>query len=323
MLDNEKSDPASFKKDLLGTPFEDQRSPKNEPSKPSRLPLVLSLVAAGLCVVLVFFLVQLNAKLSAREQTLGEQIASLTEMIETVEVDLEDGIKATNAKVNTVSDDIAQVQKTVGLTRNEIARNRNVAQELRQKQEADVENLSQQLTVKADTEVVSSLEQESDTKFQEIDEKIEVVQENVKESRAELEKTYQELVSLGLKVTEQGRLIATTGDGLEELRKKGERDYIQFDLRKKRRSAVAGIGVELRKADTKNSRADFHLYYDDKKFEKKKIYVNTPLNFFVGPDRVPYEFVINEVSKDRITGYVSVPLGKLPTSLELQRSSSG
>jgi hypothetical protein len=80
--------------------------------------------------------------------------------------------------------------------------------------------------------------------------------------------------------------------------------------------------VELRKADRKRARADFHLYYDDKKFERKKIYVNTPVNFFVGPEKVPYEFVINEVLKDRITGYISVPLGNLPT-LELQRASNG
>jgi len=322
MVDDQTNDPASFKKELLGTPFEEKRVSKKEPRGQSRLPSLLSLVSIGLCLVLVIFLVQLNSRLSSKEKELDEQIASLTELIETIEADLEDGIKATSQEINTVSDDVAQVQKTVGLTQSEIRRNRSLAQELRQKQEQDVQNLAEQLEVKADTESVSTLEKESDTKFQEIDQKIEVVQEDVKESRAELEKTYQEMLEIGLKVTEQGRLIATTGQGLEELRKKGERDYIQFDLRKKRRTSVAGIGVELRKADTKNARADLRLYYDDKRFDRKQIYVNTPLSFFVGTDRVSYEFVINEVLKDRITGYISVPLGALPGTLELQRSSN-
>lgn len=322
MLEDQKSDPASFKQDLLGTPFENRKVPNPQPRGQSKLPFILSLAALAICVVLFIFLAQLNQKLSDREEQLAEQIANLTELIGTVEEDLEDGIKATNQKISTVSDDIAQVQKSVGLTQSQIVRNRSLAQELRQKQEQDVENLSKQLTVKADSDQVTNLEQESDTKFQEIDQKIEVVQEDVKESRAELEKTYQEMLDLGLKVTEQGRLIATTGQGLEELRKKGERDYVQFDLQKKRRTSVAGIGVELRKADRKNARADLRLYYDDKRFDRNKVYVNTPLSFLVGPDRVPYEFVINEVLKDRITGYISVPLGNLPTGLELQRSSN-
>lgn len=322
MLDDQKPDPASFKKELLSTPFEENRVPKKAPGGKSKLPFLLSLVSLALCVLLLFLLVQLNNKLTTREQELGEQIANLTELIETVEADLEDGIEATHQKINTVSDDVAQVQKTVGLTRNQIASNRAMAQEIRQKQEEDVENLARQLTVKADSEQVSTLEQESDTKFQEIDQKIEVVQEDVKESRAELEKTYKELLDIGLKVTEHGRLIATTSEGVEELRKKGERDYVQFDITKKRRTSIAGIGLELRKADVKNARADLRLYYDDKRFDRNKIYVNTPLGFIVGPDRIPYEFVINEVVKDRITGYISVPLGTVQNKLQLQRSSN-
>jgi len=321
MLDRHNSDPASFKKDLLGTPFEEHQVSTKEHVRQSKMPFLLSLMSLALCATLFFLLLQLNSRVTRGQQALDEQIASLTELIETVEQDLEDGVRATHQKISTVSDDIAQVQKTVGLTRSQIENNRAMAQQIRRKQEEDVQKLAREITVKADSQEVSTLEQESDTKFKEIDEKIEIVQEDVEESRAELEKTYQELLEIGLKVTEHGRLIATTSAGVEELRKKGERDYVQFDLPKKRRTAVAGIGVELRKADTKRARADLRLYYDDRRFDRKKVYVNSPLSFLVGPDRVPYEFVINEVMKDRITGYVSLPLGVLPTTLELQRSS--
>ena len=46
--------------------------------------------------------------------------------------------------------------------------------------------------------------------------------------------------------------------------------------------------------------------------ERKNINVNTPVNFYVGSQRIAYELVINEVLKDQIKGYVSVPKGKLP-----------
>jgi hypothetical protein len=124
---------------------------------------------------------------------------------------------------------------------------------------------------------------------------------------------------MGLLLTEQGKLIATTGDALEELRMKGERDYLPFDARKKQKISVAAIVIELRKADYKKQRADLRLFYDDKRVDRKQVYTNTPLSFYVGADRVSYELVINQVSKDQIAGYISAPLGKLTTSQGLQR----
>jgi hypothetical protein len=324
MLDDQTSDPASFKKDLLGTPFEEKRPPKKDSEGQSRLPFILAILSLGLGVILLIFLLQLNSKLNSREQELNEQIASLTDLIETVEADLEDGIEATSREINTVSDDVAQVQKTVGLTRSEIQNNRNLAQQIRQKQEQDVQNLAQQLEVKADTEKVSTLEQKSDTKFEEIDERIEGVQVDVKESRAELEKTYQEMLDLGLKVSEQGQMIATNLEGVEELRRRGERDYLTFELEKKVKTRVAGITLELRDTDPNPRDADIRIFVNDNEIDRRDVAPNTPINFYVGTERVSYELVFIEISNkpDRAKGYVSVPKGTLPAGVELQRSSN-
>ena len=127
---------------------------------------------------------------------------------------------------------------------------------------------------------------------------------------------------MGLLLTEQGKLIATTGGALEELRQRGERDYLPFDARRRQKISVADIVIELRKADYKKHRADLRLFYDDKRVDRKEVYTNTPLTFYVGPDRVPYELVINQVIKDQITGYISAPLGKLTASQGLQRPTN-
>jgi hypothetical protein len=46
--------------------------------------------------------------------------------------------------------------------------------------------------------------------------------------------------------------------------------------------------------------------------ERKNVNVNTPVNFYVGTEKLRYELVINQVLKDQIKGYVSLPKGKLP-----------
>ena len=126
----------------------------------------------------------------------------------------------------------------------------------------------------------------------------------------EIEKTWEELSSFGLHVTEQGSLVATNADALEELRLRGERDYLSFDGGKNQKIDVGGIVLQLRKANHKKHYADVRLFYDDKQFDRKKVYTNTPLVFYVGKEAIQYELVINEVSKNHITGYLSLPQGK-------------
>jgi len=70
---------------------------------------------------------------------------------------------------------------------------------------------------------------------------------------------------------------------------------------------VAGISLELRKADVKKQYADFRLYIDDRVMEQKQVYVNRPVTFYAGRNRMLYEVVINEVRKDQMLGYVSTP----------------
>ena len=44
---------------------------------------------------------------------------------------------------------------------------------------------------------------------------------------------------------------------------------------------------------------------DDKSIEKKDRNVDEPMQFYVRGNRVPYEIVVFEVTKDRATGYLS------------------
>ncbi len=63
----------------------------------------------------------------------------------------------------------------------------------------------------------------------------------------------------------------------------------------------------LAKADVKKNKYTVQLIADDKRVEKKDKNTNEPVQFYVTGSRQPLELVVNEVAKDQITGYLSVP----------------
>jgi len=182
-----------------------------------------------------------------------------------------------------------------------------------------VKTLSNQIAAKADTQQVQTIKTEADTKFAGVSQDIDQVKEEVRTSKEDLDKAKAELTRLGVVVTDQGGMIATNGVALRELRRRGEREFFTFDIRKKQKMSVAGISLELRKADVKKQFVDFKVSVDDRTMDQKQIYVNRPVNFYAGRDRVPYEVVVNEVRKDQMIGYISVPKGFTPPGVELTR----
>src|SRR3984957_6221245 len=107
---------------------------------------------------------------------------------------------------------------------------------------------------------------------------------------------------------EFGTLIAKNHDEIEELRRLGDRDYYEFTIDKKdQRQKVGDLMVELRGVNTKKKMYTVALYVDDSRYEKKNRSANEPIYFFTHGSRVPLQFVVNGVGKDKITGYLSVP----------------
>jgi sortase (surface protein transpeptidase) len=50
---------------------------------------------------------------------------------------------------------------------------------------------------------------------------------------------------------------------------------------------------------------------DDKRVEKKDKSINEPVQFYTSAARIPYEVVVNEIRKDQVIGYLSVPKVKI------------
>lgn len=105
-------------------------------------------------------------------------------------------------------------------------------------------------------------------------------------------------------------LIARNHDDLEELKRRGDRNYFEFTLTKSKTAQRVGpVQMSLNKTDSKKSKYTMTVLADDKSIEKKDKTAGEPVQFYVkGSARMsPYEIVVFEVGKNQITGYLSTP----------------
>jgi hypothetical protein len=117
--------------------------------------------------------------------------------------------------------------------------------------------------------------------------------------------------NLDMTRTEFGTLIARNHDEIDELRRVGERDYAEFTLTGKgNRSKVGDVMVELRGTNVKKKEFTVALYVDDLRLEKKNRAIDEPIFFYERGTRTPLELVVNQIGKDKVVGYMSVPKGQ-------------
>jgi len=139
-------------------------------------------------------------------------------------------------------------------------------------------------------------------KFSDQNEKLASTQRMVESTRSDLE------TRINSASQELNGSIARTSEEVAALRRRGERDYFEFDIAKsKALKRIGPISVALRKADVKHKRYNFDLMVDDNKLEKKNVNLFEPV-YITSPEwPQPVELVVNRVDKDRVKGYISTP----------------
>jgi len=105
-------------------------------------------------------------------------------------------------------------------------------------------------------------------------------------------------------------LIARTHDELETLKHKGDRNYFEFTLQKGAKpTLLSTVKLQAKKVDDKHSKYTLMVSADDRNIEKKDKSLDEPVQFYTGKDPVLYEIVVNTISKNVISGYLSTPKG--------------
>ena len=133
------------------------------------------------------------------------------------------------------------------------------------------------------------------------------VKQDVATTQADLTATKSQLTRV---VGDQGvmsGLIATNHDELQELRRRGERNYYEFTLDKNAPKVVGTIKLTLKKSDVKRSKYNLFILADDKNIEKKDKNLDEPVQFYSGKTPALFEIVVNNMNKNQVTGYLSTP----------------
>jgi hypothetical protein len=205
----------------------------------------------------------------------------------------------TNARIAELQAKLDVTSQKLGLTQDELARARGLAQTIKQDQLQSDEQLRQQIgAVQADTT----------TKFGQVTTEVSATKGDVAATKADLEATKGRLQSTVGDLGKQSGLIARNHDEVEELRRLGERDIFEFSLKKEKTPQHVGpIQVVLRKTDAKHYKYTVDVIADDKNIEKKDRTVGEPIQFYVHGARAPYEIVVFDVGKDQAKGYLSMP----------------
>ncbi len=206
-------------------------------------------------------------------------------------------LEQTNSRVALLRGQLDVTSQKLGLTQTELARARTLAQTIQKQQQENDAKLGQQ---------IGEVKQESEAKIGQVSTDLTGAKTDIASTRKDLEDTRNKLTSTVGDLGVQSGLIARNREEVEALKRLNERNIYEFNLTKSKAPQKVGpIQVTLRNTDPKRFRFTMTVIADDKAIEKKDRNVDEPMQFYVRGNRVPYEIVVFEVSKDRATGYLS------------------
>jgi hypothetical protein len=210
-------------------------------------------------------------------------------------------LEQANSRIAELKGQVDVTAQKVGMTQAELADAKSRAETIRRQQAASDQRLSQE---------ISAAQKESDAKIGAVATDVTGAKKDIESTRSDLEATKSKLDRATGDMGVMSGLIARNHDDLEELKRKGDRNYYEFTLQKaKSAQRVGPVQLKLDKADQKKSRYTMTVLADDKSIEKKDKTAGEPVQFYVkGSARsAPYEIVVFDVGKNQITGYLATP----------------
>jgi len=263
--------------------------------------IVLGLIAVGG----LWFGWNASSKLDSTQQAMTAQIKTSEQAVQQDVSSLKDRL-AQDEKANAdLQGDLTVVTKKLRITQGQLKNAREEATKLNdatsQKLTALDSSVHTELATKATSDDVKTV----DTKVGTVQTDLNSTKEDLKMARSEM-----------------GTLIARNHDEIDQLRRLGEREYVEFKVDGKNKPVKVGnVTVELKGVNEKNNRFTVAMTVEDKRFEKKNRAMNEPIFFYTSGARFPEEMVVNKVGKNTVSGYVSIP--KVNAQPQATTSSSG
>src|SRR4051812_20616140 len=153
---------------------------------------------------------------------------TMEERMSSVERELQALHNQDSAKVAQLAADLEVVTKRIGSTSQELDQANNIAEQLKKENAQTAQRLRRELAAKADAKAINQVREEATNRLnalqQDATTKIDGVTGQVQIVRTDLDATREDLAK---SKSELGTLIAHNSTELAELRRKGERDYIE------------------------------------------------------------------------------------------------
>lgn len=206
-----------------------------------------------------------------------------------------------NSRLADLKGHVDVTEQKMHLTQAELANARSRAESIRKDQQASDQKLADQL---------NAATKESNEKINAVATEVGGAKKDIEATRTDLEATKGRLERASGDMGVMSGLIAHNRDDLEELKRRGDRNYYEFKITKSKTAQKVGpVQVTLNKTDQKKSKYTITVFVDDRSIEKKDKTAGEPVQFYVrgGSRMPPYELVVFEVSKNQITGYLSTP----------------
>src|SRR6202030_4309779 len=249
--------------------------------------IVLGLIAIGG----LWFGWNASSKLDSTQQAMTAQLKSTQQSMQQDVSSVKDRL-AQDEKANAdLQGDLTVVTKKLKITQGQL----KVARE-------ETTKLNDETTQKL-TALDTSVHSELATKATSDD--VKTVDTKVGGVRTDLDTTKEDLK---MARSEMGTLIARNHDEIDQLRRLGERDYVEFTIAGKNKpQKVGNLTVELKGINEKRSQFTVAMTAEDRRIEKKNRNMNEPIFFYISGTKIPEELVINKLGKDTVSGYISIP----------------
>jgi DNA repair exonuclease SbcCD ATPase subunit len=210
-------------------------------------------------------------------------------------------LEQANARLADIKGQVEVTSQKVGMTQSELAEARSRAESIRKQQAASDQKLSA---------AISEAQKESEAKIGAVATDVTGAKKDIEATKTDLEATKSKLDRATGDMGVMSGLIARNHDDLEELKRKGDRNYFEFTLQKsKTPQRVGPVQMALNKTDQKKSQYTMTVLADDKSIQKKDKTAGEPVQFYVkgSAKLAPYEIVVFDVGKNQISGYLATP----------------
>jgi uncharacterized protein (DUF2141 family) len=232
-----------------------------------------------------------SSKLDGTQAALAAQLKTAEQSVQQDMSSLKDRI-AQDEKTNTdLRGDLTVVTKKLRITQGQLKAARQEAAKLS-------DEATQKITA-LDTSVHSELATKAGTEdVKNVDTRVTAVSTDLNSTKEDLK----------MAKSEMGTLIARNHDEIDQLRRLGEREYVEFTIAGRNKpQKVGNVTVVLKGINEKRNQFSLAMTVEDKLFNKKNRALNEPIFFYTSGARLPEELVVNKVGKDQISGYVSIP----------------